>query len=393
MNRNAANAILKVLEEPPRRAVLLLACNNPGRLLPTIRSRCRRLDLEPLDEDAIAGWLGAHAPDLAEAEPLRAGPPFRGLDRPGRGAGPGGRSRPLPPHGRADRAAAEARHGRGAQAGRPDRGAGRSGGCRLEDDQPTSCNGGSAGWSGAGAPPRRAPPEVVPGEAAMIERLVGGGRLESLDRGVGEDRPRPRPGRRRRAGPEIGADRHLCLDRGPLPAADPRLRGPMPTVDPAPGTDRSDLAAGSSGPSSARQIDATSMLIDRPLPDLDFPDFAETNNGRTSSCAPARRGRADGHHLAPASTGWTRVLAIAEAYDDVFRRRRQPIRTRPGRPKERLVNRRRRLVDTDRRIRKDRRHRARPGPRPTSNDHRPARGAAGELPPAHGGGPAGPGCR
>lgn len=43
MNRNAANALLKGLEEPPGRALLLLVSHNPARLLPTIRSRCRRL--------------------------------------------------------------------------------------------------------------------------------------------------------------------------------------------------------------------------------------------------------------------------------------------------------------------------------------------------------------
>ncbi len=45
MNLASANALLKVLEEPPPRAVLLLVCAAPGRLLPTIRSRCRRLRL------------------------------------------------------------------------------------------------------------------------------------------------------------------------------------------------------------------------------------------------------------------------------------------------------------------------------------------------------------
>tara|TARA_R110002124_G_scaffold140378_1_gene304808 strand:- start:2746 stop:3726 length:981 start_codon:yes stop_codon:yes gene_type:complete len=43
LNVNAANALLKVLEEPPARGVLLLVTHAPGRLLPTIRSRCRRL--------------------------------------------------------------------------------------------------------------------------------------------------------------------------------------------------------------------------------------------------------------------------------------------------------------------------------------------------------------
>lgn len=48
LNRNAANAILKTLEEPPPRTVLLLVCHAPGAALATIRSRCRRLALEPL---------------------------------------------------------------------------------------------------------------------------------------------------------------------------------------------------------------------------------------------------------------------------------------------------------------------------------------------------------
>ena len=49
MSEAAANALLKLLEEPPSRAMLLLVANMPGRLLPTIRSRCQRLDLRPLD--------------------------------------------------------------------------------------------------------------------------------------------------------------------------------------------------------------------------------------------------------------------------------------------------------------------------------------------------------
>lgn len=55
LNRNAANALLKSLEEPPARAVLLLVAHAPGRLLATIRSRCRRIALRPLaDEDTVA---------------------------------------------------------------------------------------------------------------------------------------------------------------------------------------------------------------------------------------------------------------------------------------------------------------------------------------------------
>lgn len=48
LNINAANALLKSLEEPPRRALFVLVASEPSGLLPTIRSRCRRLDLQPL---------------------------------------------------------------------------------------------------------------------------------------------------------------------------------------------------------------------------------------------------------------------------------------------------------------------------------------------------------
>jgi len=68
MNRNAQNALLKVLEEPPARAVLLLVCHAPGRLLPTIRSRCRRLDLRPLPAASIQRLIAARAADLPEAD-------------------------------------------------------------------------------------------------------------------------------------------------------------------------------------------------------------------------------------------------------------------------------------------------------------------------------------
>ena len=64
MNANAANAVLKVLEEPPARALLLLVSHNPGRLLPTIRSRCRRLVLKPLSERTIADLLVEYDPDI-----------------------------------------------------------------------------------------------------------------------------------------------------------------------------------------------------------------------------------------------------------------------------------------------------------------------------------------
>lgn len=64
MNRNAANALLKVLEEPPRRALLLLVTHSPGKLLPTIRSRCRRFPLMPLMPAIVGELLRRHRPDL-----------------------------------------------------------------------------------------------------------------------------------------------------------------------------------------------------------------------------------------------------------------------------------------------------------------------------------------
>ncbi|WP_306253881.1 DNA polymerase III subunit delta' [Parvularcula sp. IMCC14364] len=61
LNRNAANALLKVLEEPPKGALVLLLVNAPGRLLPTIRSRCRVLSLQTLPEETVADFLETDA--------------------------------------------------------------------------------------------------------------------------------------------------------------------------------------------------------------------------------------------------------------------------------------------------------------------------------------------
>ncbi|WP_117191141.1 DNA polymerase III subunit delta' [Rhizobium terrae] len=57
LNRNAANAILKILEEPPRRALFLVLSHAPGKLLPTIRSRCQPLKLSPLDDEDLSRAL------------------------------------------------------------------------------------------------------------------------------------------------------------------------------------------------------------------------------------------------------------------------------------------------------------------------------------------------
>ena len=60
-----------MLEEPPANSLFFLVSHAPGRLLPTIRSRCRRLDFQPLDDDAMTSILEAEAPDLAGAERQR----------------------------------------------------------------------------------------------------------------------------------------------------------------------------------------------------------------------------------------------------------------------------------------------------------------------------------
>ena len=65
MSIQSANAILKVLEEPPPRAVLMLVTAAPGRLLPTIRSRCRPLALSPLDDANMSRVLAASLPSMA----------------------------------------------------------------------------------------------------------------------------------------------------------------------------------------------------------------------------------------------------------------------------------------------------------------------------------------
>jgi DNA polymerase III subunit delta' len=73
LQREGANALLKVLEEPPPRTLLLLVSHAPGRELPTIRSRCRRLLLRPLSAADVARAAaaalgrGADEPELAEA--------------------------------------------------------------------------------------------------------------------------------------------------------------------------------------------------------------------------------------------------------------------------------------------------------------------------------------
>jgi DNA polymerase-3 subunit delta' len=76
LNRNAANAILKTLEEPPARSALILVTHAPGAVLATIRSRCRRLPLRALADAEVRQALGGEANEtivrLAKGRPGRA---------------------------------------------------------------------------------------------------------------------------------------------------------------------------------------------------------------------------------------------------------------------------------------------------------------------------------
>lgn len=85
LERSAANALLKTLEEPPRDTIFFLISHAPGRLLPTIRSRCRSLRFAPLADAVMADWLNAVSPNLSDkdrAALIRSakGSPGRALD-------------------------------------------------------------------------------------------------------------------------------------------------------------------------------------------------------------------------------------------------------------------------------------------------------------------------
>jgi DNA polymerase-3 subunit delta' len=64
VNPPATNALLKMLEEPPPNCLFFLVSHAPGRLLPTIRSRCRRLDFQALEDDAMTSILESQAPEI-----------------------------------------------------------------------------------------------------------------------------------------------------------------------------------------------------------------------------------------------------------------------------------------------------------------------------------------
>lgn len=83
MNRNATNAVLKTLEEPPEKALIILLSKAPGRLLPTIRSRCLNLPLRSVPTADLQLWLSskcaADPADIKAAVHLAKGAPGKAL--------------------------------------------------------------------------------------------------------------------------------------------------------------------------------------------------------------------------------------------------------------------------------------------------------------------------
>lgn len=81
MNIKATNAVLKILEEPPDKAVLILLSHTPGRLLPTIRSRCVQIALRGVPADELQPWLENHsrAAPSTDITKLAAGAPGHAL--------------------------------------------------------------------------------------------------------------------------------------------------------------------------------------------------------------------------------------------------------------------------------------------------------------------------
>ena len=85
LNANAANALLKILEEPPQRSLFLLVSHAPARVLATIQSRCRKLPLRSLSPENVAravaasAGIGVDAPGLKEAAAAAEGSVARAL--------------------------------------------------------------------------------------------------------------------------------------------------------------------------------------------------------------------------------------------------------------------------------------------------------------------------
>lgn len=170
MNLNAANALLKILEEPPDRALLLLVCHAPGRLLATIRSRCCRLPLKLLGDDQVSALLARQRPDLPETErdaiaKLADGSPGRALTL-AEEDGLALYRELMKLLARLPRPPAAALHGFGDSLARPG----------AEDRFRTATD--LLGWwlgrlTRAGARGSGGPPVIVPEEAGIADRLLG----------------------------------------------------------------------------------------------------------------------------------------------------------------------------------------------------------------------------
>ncbi|MDE1152203.1 MAG: DNA polymerase III subunit delta' [Micavibrio sp.] len=70
LNHSSQNALLKILEEPPKKTVLILTTSQPGTFLPTIRSRCRMIYLDPLPENIVGTLLEKYAPAISPADKM-----------------------------------------------------------------------------------------------------------------------------------------------------------------------------------------------------------------------------------------------------------------------------------------------------------------------------------
>ncbi len=83
LNVNSANALLKILEEPPHKGILFLISHSPGRLLATIRSRCRRLSFAPWSDEAVRAFISRRISvgddDMTRLVRLAHGAPGRAL--------------------------------------------------------------------------------------------------------------------------------------------------------------------------------------------------------------------------------------------------------------------------------------------------------------------------
>ncbi|AFK53517.1 DNA polymerase III subunit delta' [Tistrella mobilis] len=176
MNRNAANSVLKLLEEPPAQALILMVAHAPGRLLPTIRSRARRLALAPLDDARMERFLTARLPELAPsrravARAMAEGAPGRALTL-AQGQGPEllaaliaclDTGRPLPDW--------KALIALGEAVGRPDA-------LEAYETLVEAWGWWMARWLRAHARAGGIDREVIPGEARLAARLAGARPLE-----------------------------------------------------------------------------------------------------------------------------------------------------------------------------------------------------------------------